>query len=256
MDRVCHTPLRQAIYMYKTRLVQGGIALAADANQARDLTLIRHLRSGDDYARDQLVKKYLPMVKHIVRKHYSAFLEFDDLMQEGFIGLLAAINEYRPDEFDVKFSSFAYMCIIRKVYNVIKQTNGNKHKALNHAVSLHAYVNSDETRTMLDLVPMEDPTVDPAWIFETKHLNQRLNTVLQDHLSYLEYAVITLMLQGYSSREIETRIGVKAKVVDNARTRVKAKIKRIVEDYGSLQSPKIPKHVRRRRDLCMQVTVG
>src|SRR5690625_3879933 len=105
-----------------------------DANQALDLALAPRVRGGDAAAREELVKKYIPMVKHIVRNHYASFLDFDDLTQEGLIGLLGAIDEYRPDKFDVKFSSFAYICIIRKVYNAIKQTNGNKHRALNEAV--------------------------------------------------------------------------------------------------------------------------
>ena len=169
-------------------------------DQARDLKLIERVRQGDQSAKDDLVEKYLPMVKHIVRKYYASFLEFDDLMQEGIIGLLAAIDEYKPERFNVKFSSFAYMCIIRKVYNVIKQTNGNKHKALNQAISLHTFVNSDETRTMLDLLPLEEAGVDPVDVFEANTVNQRIHQLLRQHLSVLEYTVAALMLEGYSSR--------------------------------------------------------
>ena len=230
--------------------------MAATANQIRDLELIARIRNGDLESRDDLVKKYLPMVKHIVKKHYASFLEFDDLMQEGFIGLLGAIDEYRPDEFNVKFSSFAYMCIIRKVYNVIKQTNGNKHKALNDAISLHSYVNADETRTVMDLIPLSESSVDPHETVERKAVSQWIDRLLSNHLSILEYTVATLILQGYSSGEIERVIGVNAKVVDNARTRVKQKLKRIVDTYGSLLSPRIPEKVRQRRDLFMEVQIG
>ena len=230
--------------------------MAATANQIRDLELIARIRNGDLESRDDLVKKYLPMVKHIVKKHYASFLEFDDLMQEGFIGLLGAIDEYRPEEFNVKFSSFAYMCIIRKVYNVIKQTNGNKHKALNDAISLHSYVNADETRTVMDLIPLSESSVDPHETVERKAVSQWIDRLLSNHLSILEYTVATLILQGYSSGEIERVIGVNAKVVDNARTRVKQKLKRIVDTYGSLLSPRIPEKVRQRRDLFMEVQIG
>ena|GEM_PF-87252 len=229
--------------------------MRGDRNQLRDLALIRRIRGGDPQAKDELVQKYLPMVKHIVKRHYASFLEFEDLMQEGFIGLLAAIDEYRPDSFDVKFSSFAYMCIIRKVYNAIKQSNGNKHKALNQALSLQAYVNADETRTVMDLLPLVDPSVDPEELLEEKSTNHRINLLLKNHLSLLEYTVIALLLQGYSSGEIERAIGVKAKVIDNARTRVKAKLKRIVDTYGSLMNPCIPLNVRRRKDLYMKIQI-
>lgn len=242
--------------MNQERLGQGGVFVPQDRNQRRDLALILRIRAGDPHAKDELVRKYLPMVKHIVKRHYASFLEFDDLMQEGFIGLLAAIDEYRPEDFNVKFSSFAYMCIIRKVYNAIKQSNGNKHKALNQAVSLHASVGADENRTVMDLLPADDVTSDPALLYEVKHCDRRVDTILQHHLSVLEYTVTALMLEGYTCGEIERVIGVKAKVIDNARTRVKLKLKRIVDTYGSLLNPQVPLNVRRRRDLYMKIEVN
>lgn len=226
------------------------------ANQRRDLALIQRIRQGDDEAKEILVAKYLPMIKHIVKKYYASFLEFDDLIQEGYIGLLAAIDEYKPEDFEVKFSSFAYMCIIRKVYNVIKQTTGNKHKALNDALSLNAYINSDESRTLLDLIPEDERLQDPLEMLEAKHINQRIDQLLRNHLSILEYTVAALIVRGYTSGEIEQVIGVKAKVVDNARTRVKGKLRRIVERYGSLIDPDIPTQVRRRQDLYLKVQLG
>lgn len=223
-----------------------------DANQAVDMDLVARVRGGDGTAREELVKKYTPMVKHIVRNHYAGFLDFDDLTQEGLIGLLGAIDEYRPDKFDVKFSSFAYICIIRKVYNVIKQTNGNKHRALNEAVSLYSTFNTDETRTMLDrLDDARQP--DPSDCVAQKLTDQQLIRLLRSHLSLLEYTVVALLLQGYSAGEIQRYIGVKAKVVDNARTRARIKVRRLVERYGSLLDPNVPLKPRRRKDLYVRV---
>ena len=84
-------------------------------------------------------------------------------------------------------------------------------------------------------------------------VNQRLKIVLENHLSILEYAVISMFLQGYSSAEIEAAIGVSAKAVDNARTRVRLKLRRILSEHGSLLSPKVPVRVRRRKDLYMKL---
>lgn len=223
-----------------------------DANQSVDLALVARVRDGDRAAREELVKKYTPMVKHIVRHHYASFLDFDDLTQEGLIGLLGAIDEYRPDKFNVKFSSFAYICIIRKVYNAIKQTNGNKHRALNEAVSFYTTVHADENRTVLDR--LEDVTQpDPSeWVMD-KLMDQHLTRLLRSHLSLLEFTVVQLLLQGYTAGEIQQLMGVKAKVVDNARTRAKLKLRRLVERYGSLLDPAVPINPRRRKDLYTQL---
>lgn len=224
-----------------------------DDNQTIDLGLIARIREGDEEARDSLVAKYIPMVKYIIRNYYSAFLDFEDLLQEGLIGLLSAMDEYNSDDYDVKFSSFAYICIIRRVYNVIKLTTGNKHRLLNEATSLQMPVGSDESRTIIDLVAAGIPEFDPQAVYEDKYVTEVLGTVLRNHLSILEYAVIVRLLKGYSAREIEEEMGVGLKVIDNARTRVKSKLRRLLDEHGSLLSPQVPTNVRKREDLYLDV---
>ncbi|HHW72909.1 MAG TPA: sigma-70 family RNA polymerase sigma factor [Firmicutes bacterium] len=226
------------------------------SNQAVDLELIKRVRAGDGGARETLVRKYIPMVKYIIRNYYSSFLDFEDLMQEGLIGLLSAIDEYRPEEYDVKFSSFAYLCIIRRVYNVIKQSTGNKHRLLNEATSLQTPVGSDDSRIIMDLVPAPFNQFDPEKMLEEKYVDEAIGRVLRNHLSILEYAVISRLLEGYSAREIEEEIGVGLKVIDNARTRVRTKLRRLLAEHGSLLSPQVPTNVRRREDLYLDVPMG
>lgn len=222
-------------------------------NQTIDLGLIARIREGDEEARDSLIAKYIPMVKYIIRNYYSAFLDFEDLMQEGLIGLLSAMDEYNSEEYDVKFSSFAYICIIRRVYNVIKLTTGNKHRLLNEAMSLQTPVGSDESRTILDLVAASIPQFDPEAVCEDKYVSEVIGLVLRNHLSILEYAVIIRLLKGYSAREIEEEMGVGLKVIDNARTRVKSKLRRLLDEHGSLLSPQVPTNVRKREDLYLNL---
>ncbi len=224
-----------------------------NSNQNIDLGLIQRIRADDEEARDILVVKYVPMVKYIIRNYYSSFLDFEDLLQEGLIGLLSAIAEYRPDEYDVKFSTFAYICIIRRVYNVIKHTSGNKHRLLNEATSLQAPVGADENRTIMDFVADGANQVDPEMILEERLVNEIIGQVLKNHLSLLEYAVITRFLQGYTAGEIEQEMGVGLKVIDNARTRVKTKLRRLIDEHGSLLSPHVPTDVRRRKDLYLDI---
>lgn len=225
-------------------------------NQTIDLDLIQKLRRGNEEARENLVRKYIPMVKYIVRNYYSSFLDFEDLLQEGLIGLLSAIEEYKPNQYDVKFSSFAYICIIRRVYNVIKQTTGNKHRLLNEAASLQTPVGRNENRAFIDLVASGTLQFDPETVLEDRYVSDVIGEVLRNHLSLLEYAVITRILKGYSAREIEEEMGVGLKVIDNARTRVKSKLRRLLDEHGSLLSPEVPTNVRKREDLYISVPVG
>lgn len=221
--------------------------MTATANQEADLSLIEQIRSGNRRAQEALIEKYVPMVKYIVRKHYGGFLEFDDLVQEGLIGLFSAICEYRPDRFDVKFSSFAYLCIQRKVYNAIKQASGNKHRLLNQAVSLHSSVNSEETRTVFDCLADDNVANDPTFVAEDRLLTEQLKLSLRETLSLLELRVAFLLLDGYSVQDMEREFGLTPKQVDNARTRIKKKLLHCIERYGSLDHPKLAAAGQRRR---------
>lgn len=227
--------------------------MSVTANQETDLALIQQIRSGNRWAQETLIEKYVPMVKYIVRKHYGGFLEFDDLVQEGLIGLFSAICEYRPDRFDVKFSSFAYLCIQRKIYNAVKQGSGNKHRLLNQAVSLHTYVNPEETRTVLDYLADESVSNDPTFVAEDRLLMEQLKLSLREMLSLLEHKVAFLLVDGYSIQDMEREFGLAPKQVDNARTRVKKKLLHRIERYGTLDHPKLvsPNQRSRMKRTCL-----
>ncbi len=218
-------------------------------NQGKDLRLIFRIREGDRQAKEDLVEKYIPLIRHIIRNYYSSFLEYEDLLQEGFIGLLNAIDEYKPEKFEVKFSSFAYICIIRRIYNIIKVTSGNKHRALNDAVSLYTFINQEGSLTIIDLIPDSDSPLEEV---EELLMTKELHGVLKNYLSLFEYAVCSLMLKGYSSREIELELQVGSKAVDNARTRMKTKLRKVIKEQGSLTEQKTPLKVRQRRDLYLE----
>ena len=98
--------------------------------------------------------------------------------------------------------------------------------------------------------------IDPEKVLEDKYITEVIREVLRNHLSLLEYAVIIRLLRGYSAREIEEEIGVGLKVIDNARTRVRAKLKKLLDEHGSLLSPEVPTNVRRREDLYLNLPLS
>ena len=63
--------------------------------------------------KEQIVEKYIPLVKYLasrVRFGKTKYLEYEDLVGYGIIGLLDAINRYDPDK-GMKFSSYATLRI-------------------------------------------------------------------------------------------------------------------------------------------------
>jgi len=77
-----------------------------------DEQLIALCRIGDDEAYSVLVARYLFTVRNRASVYNNSGIDFEDLVQEGFIGLLNAVKCYESN-FDTSFSTFAYLCIDR-----------------------------------------------------------------------------------------------------------------------------------------------
>ena len=173
--------------------------------------------------------------------------------QEGAIGLLKAITEYNPNQYQIKFSTFAYICIIRRVFNTIKSTQRKRYLPQG-ILSLNNVIGDDDSRTFLDA--LADWEAEPFTRVEANWIGKRLDAVLQAYLSPVEYQVIKLLLNGYHSNEIREELGLSLKVIDNARTRVKLKLKKVLLRYGSLLNPQLPLKTRKRKDLTIQLEVS
>ena len=76
-------------------------------SREQEIELGKKAHAGDIKARDQMVKSNLRLVIKIAKGFESMGLPFLDLVSEGNIGLVRAVERYNPNEFDNKFSSYA-----------------------------------------------------------------------------------------------------------------------------------------------------
>ena len=66
--------------------------------QEQELTLALRARQGDTEAREQLIHAHLRMVVHIARQYLRPGVEMLDLIQEGNIGLITAVDKFDPTQ--------------------------------------------------------------------------------------------------------------------------------------------------------------
>ena len=87
---------------------------AAVATEPEVLELIGAYRAGDTSARDQLVDKYLPLVRSIASRYSGRGEPLEDLIQVGSIGLVLAIERFDVDR-GVKFTTYAVPTIVGEI---------------------------------------------------------------------------------------------------------------------------------------------
>ena len=73
--------------------------------------LIRYHRAGDLAAREELVKRCLPLARGLAGRYTYTDEPFDDLLQVASVGLIKAIDRFDPDR-GAKFSSYAAPTIL------------------------------------------------------------------------------------------------------------------------------------------------
>jgi RNA polymerase sigma factor (sigma-70 family) len=77
-------------------------ALSSDVADA----LARRAQAGDEAAREELIRRLLPLVHSTARRYRTEGLEQADLLQEGIVGLLRALQRFDAER-GVPFAAFA-----------------------------------------------------------------------------------------------------------------------------------------------------
>ncbi len=190
------------------------------------------LAETDEYAFEFLVTKYKCIVLSKARGYFLVGADREDIIQEGMIGLVKAIRDYRPER-EASFKGFAEICINRQIITAIKSATRQKHIPLNTYVSLSRPVyeneDNDETRTMLDIIQC-DSSQNPEERVLIEESYRGMDEKIMKALSAFEKNVLEHYLGGNSYAEISEKTGKPVKSIDNALQRIKKKLEKYYAD--------------------------
>jgi RNA polymerase sporulation-specific sigma factor len=189
-----------------------------------DDELIVRWRAGDARALDHLLERHRRLVRAKARSYFLVGADFDDVEQEGLIGLYKAVRDFSPAN-GASFRSFAELCITRQIITAIKTASRRKHQPLNQYVSLSISRGGDDAAEhAVELLIQRHNGGDPADEVVSCERVTAMNRSLVRMLSALEVDVLALYIQGRSYQEIGRELGRHVKSIDNALQRVKGKL--------------------------------
>ena len=88
-------------------------------------TYLRRWAEGDLEARNLLVEHNLRLVAHIIKKYYTQSDHQDDLISIGTIGLIKAVNTFRPDK-GIRLATYASRCIENEILMYLRRNSKTK----------------------------------------------------------------------------------------------------------------------------------
>lgn len=189
-----------------------------------DSELIHAIRKGNDAALEFLLDKYKNFVRVKARAYFLVGADWDDLVQEGMIGLYKAIRDYQDNK-QSSFKAFAELCVTRQIITAIKTATRQKHLPLNSYVSLNrpVYFEDESDRMLLDLLSGAEIT-DPVDLVISGEEMRNMKISFGEILSDFEAQVLKLYIDGRSYQEIASDLNRHVKSIDNALQRIKRKI--------------------------------
>jgi RNA polymerase sporulation-specific sigma factor len=193
----------------------------------RDEVLWRRAVSGDAEAEEQLYREYTRVVRACARPYFLAGGDSEDLIQEGMMGLIAAVRQYDPAK-DASFKSFAELCVKRRLYTAIKSASRFKHTPLNDSVSFES-PQFDENFYQMPFF-LRDPE---ELVIAREHVDE-VTDCLHSSMSSFEKKILGLYLDGMSYDEIADCVQKSLKSVDNAVQRIRKKIAQHIKN-GDIQ---------------------
>ena len=190
--------------------------------QEQELTLALRARQGDTEAREQLIHALLRMVVHIARQYQRLGVEMLDLIQEGNIGLITAVDKFDPTH-GHRLTTLAFYWINKHIQRFLNNEPDD-------LVSLDMEINDGAAILLLsDTIEdkgtiLGDPTIQNI---ETQIENQERQQQVHNMLATLsprEQEVLRLLygLDNYpmlSRNEIAKIIGVREEQVSRIKTR-------------------------------------
>jgi RNA polymerase primary sigma factor len=83
-----------------------------------EIELSKRAKQGDARARQRLIEKNLRLVVSVAKKYRGMGLPFEDLIQEGNVGLMKAVEKFDPDR-GFRFSTYATWWIRQAVQRAV-----------------------------------------------------------------------------------------------------------------------------------------
>lgn len=121
----------------KIMYIGGSDILPPPLERGEEAGAISAMVAGDEQAKSTLIEHNLRLVVYIARRFESTGINLEDLISIGTIGLIKAINTFRPEK-NIKLATYASRCIENEILMYLRKIASHRSD-----VSLDEPINTD-----------------------------------------------------------------------------------------------------------------
>ena len=149
----------------------GTASLPSPLSPAEEKALLARMAAGEADARDALILHNLRLVVYLAKKYENSGVPAEDLISIGTIGLIKAVNTFRPDK-KIRLATYASRCIENEILMHFRAQ-----RKLQGEVSLSEAIETDKAGNALylqDVVGADDTMQEDLEGREDQRLSRRL----------------------------------------------------------------------------------
>lgn len=208
--------------------INGSETLPPPLSKAEEQSVVEKLKNGDSTGKDELIVHNLRLVVYIAKRFESAGASLEDLISIGTIGLIKAVNTFKPDK-NIKLATYASRCIENEILMFLRKSS-----QLKNEVSIDEPLNTDwdgNELLLCDVLGSEPDVINRDLEYELE-CTQLLTAVKK--LSDRERLIMELRfgLNGKKERtqkEVADKLGISQSYISRLEKKIIKKLKKELE---------------------------
>ena len=218
--------LREAVHY-----INGPETLPPPLSQAEEAAVMERILNGDEKAREPLITHNLRLVVYIAKKFESNSIGVEDLISIGTIGLIKAVNTFRPEK-NIKLATYASRCIENEILMFLR-----KNSQLRNEISIDDPLNVDWDGNELllsDILGSEQDVVNHG-IEDEAERNLLLGAV--SRLTPRDRKIMALRFglgnpKEHTQKEVADSLGISQSYISRLEKRIIERLKKDMERVG------------------------
>lgn len=182
----------------KIMYIGGSDTLPPPLPREEEAVVIAGLQEGNDKMKALLVERNLRLVVYIARRFENTGINIEDLISIGTIGLIKAINTYKPEK-NIKLATYASRCIENEILMHLRKTSNLKTE-----ISFDEPLNTDWDGNELLLSDIMGTENDVVMKPVEEEVDRQLLSKAIETLSDREKVIITMRF-GLDGKEEQTQ---------------------------------------------------